>query len=109
MRMIARILLLMAAIAVIVDVAPLATGTPWEEIEFTDLGTVWFRVHPDSLQLLEPAIARHVSPALWDYGVLPLLTTPIAVVLAVLAALAWLLRRRAREDRTRRRDPFRRR
>ena len=94
MRVTAGLFLLLAAIVLAVDLWPWATGTPFSEIRFSVPGEVWFRIHPDSYQLLEPAISRHVSPALWDHVVLPVMTAPLAVVLAILAGLAWLLRRR---------------
>jgi len=112
MRTIALVLLLMAATAAVIDLLPLAAGTPWAEIEFSVVGEVWYRVHPDSYQLLEPAISRHVSPLLWDYVVLPLMTAPVALVLGLLGALAWLASRRREGDggrRRRRRHDFRRR
>ena len=32
-------------------------------LRWTDLGTTWFMAHADSLQLAEPAIARHIHVA----------------------------------------------
>jgi hypothetical protein len=37
------------------------------------LGELWYAVHPASLQLLQPAIQRHIHPALWDWIVQPML------------------------------------
>ncbi len=37
------------------------------------LGELWYAIHPASLQLLQPAIQRHVHPALWDWVVQPML------------------------------------
>jgi hypothetical protein len=37
------------------------------------LGELWYAVHPASLQLLQPAIQRHIHPALWDSVVQPIL------------------------------------
>lgn len=111
MRKVAGLLALMTVIAVAIDLMPLASGTPWGEVQFTALGEVWFRVHPDSYQLLEPAISRHLSPLIWDYAALPLVTAPVALVLGILTVIAWLLRGRGEGDtRTRRRrQDFRRR
>ena len=112
MRAFAGALLVMAAVVTAADLYPLATGTPWSDLSFVAVGEVWFRIHPDSYQLLEPAISRHVSPLLWDYVVLPLMTAPVALVLGLLGALAWLASRRREGDggrRRRRRHDFRRR
>src|SRR5260370_26647805 len=37
------------------------------------LGELWYAIPPASLQLLQPAIQRHVHPALWDWVVQPML------------------------------------
>ena len=54
------------------------------------LGEWWFALAPDSLQLLQPAVERHVARWLWDPVLLTLLEQPLAVLLAVLALLARL-------------------
>ena len=109
MRAFAGALLVMAAVVTAADLYPLATGTPWSDLSFVAVGEVWFRIHPDSYQLLEPAISRHISPALWDYVVLPIMTAPLAAVLAGLAVLAWMLRPRRDTVRRGSRADFRRR
>ena len=63
------------------------------------LGEWWATIHRDSLLLLQPAVERHISPVLWDPGVQTALEWPLAVELAVLGALCWLLRRRKRQRR----------
>ena len=65
------------------------------------LGELWYAVHPGSLQLLQPAIQRHIHPALWDLVVQPLLLCWAWAVFSALGiALLALFRRRS--DRTRR-------
>lgn len=93
----------MASIVLAFDLWPLLTGTAWSDLRFTALGEVWFRVSPNSLQLLQPAIERNLSPAIWEHGIQPLLEGSLALELAVLALLFWLLRKRARGGPTRRR------
>lgn len=60
-------------------------------------GLWWFRFHPDSLQLLQPAIERHVSVWLYEAIVQPLLEAPLVLVAGgtalVLLVLGLLLRR----------------
>ena len=58
------------------------------------LGEWWSWIHRDSLLLLQPAIERHISPALWDPGVQTILEWPAAADFGALAGLCWLLRRR---------------
>lgn len=64
---------------------------------FVATGLWWFQTHPDSLQLLQPAIERHVSVGLYANGVQPVLEAPFVLVLGVLgfvlACLGLLLRR----------------
>ena len=61
-----------------------------EPFRLTALGEWWFWLHPDSLQLLQPAIERHLSPALWDPGVQTLLEWPLAAELFALSGLCFL-------------------
>ncbi len=62
------------------------------------LGERWFSVHPDSYQLISPAISRHVSPWLDDKIVQPLLLQPAFLIFFVLwlvfSLLSWLISRR---------------
>ena len=58
---------------------------------FTPLGQIWNNVHSTSLQLLQPAIERHVSPFLWDPVVLSILTTPAWIVFAIIGAILMLI------------------
>ena len=67
------------------------------------VGELWYAVHPASLQLLQPAIQRHINPALWDWVVQPALlwwAWPIFTALG----LAFLILFRRRGDRLRRRQ-----
>lgn len=57
------------------------------------LGEVWFELHPDSFQLLQPAVERHLHPAVWDYAVEPLIFAPAVAVLAGIAVVLFLLSR----------------
>jgi len=57
------------------------------------LGEWWARIHLESLLLLQPAVERHISPALWDPGIQTLLEWPAAIEFAVFAVVFWLLRR----------------
>ncbi|MBO22908.1 MAG: hypothetical protein CMM26_11150 [Rhodospirillaceae bacterium] len=65
-------------------------------------GELWFQLHQTSLQVAEPAIARHVpviGPWLWHPAISTLLTWPALLVLGVPGLLlAWLFR--ARRHRT---------
>ena len=61
------------------------------------LGSWWFWLHKDSLQMLQPAVERHISPDLWDPGIQTLLEWPASVQFIVLgvvfSGLSRLLRR----------------
>ena len=71
----------------------------------TPIGQIWFSIHPGSLQLLEPALVRHVHPALWEWVAFPLLQQSAAVVLIGLGVAILLLRALVRR-RARRREGF---
>ncbi len=69
-------------------------GLFWFETGALDplpLGQVWAWVHRDSLLLVEPALVRHVHPALWEWIVFPLLQSPAAAVAAILGGAIAVL------------------
>ncbi len=62
--------------------------------ELLSAGKLWFALHKNSLQLLEPALVRHVWEPLWDPVMLTLLQWPAAAVLAVPGLVLLILCRR---------------
>jgi hypothetical protein len=67
------------------------------------LGELWYAVHPASLQLLQPAIQRHIHPALWDWVIQPILLCWAWAVFTALGIVLLALFRR-RNDRAYRRS-----
>jgi peptidoglycan/LPS O-acetylase OafA/YrhL len=65
-----------------------------DEIQFTKLGYVWNMINSSSLQLLQPAIERHVAEWLWNPVILSVLTAPAFLVFAILGAILMLLGRK---------------
>ena len=61
---------------------------------FTPLGQIWNNVHSGSLQLLQPAIERHVLEWLWDPIILHILTAPAWLVFAIIGAILMLIGRK---------------
>ena len=80
MRFLAWIFLILTVVAVFYDWQ--AIGEAGQFI-LRPLGELWNEVHTASLQQLQPAIERHVSPDLWDSVVQPILTSPAALVFGV--------------------------
>jgi hypothetical protein len=62
---------------------------------FSKVGDIWYAIHPTSLQLLQPAIERHIEPRvgqwLWDPVMLTILTAPAWLVLAIIGAILMLI------------------
>ena len=54
-------------------------------------GFVWFTLHPESLQLAEAGISRHVSQFLWHPVISTILTWPAFAVFGAFAVLFFLL------------------
>ena len=57
--------LILIFIAIVVGVLDLIGSYNGGDFTLTDVGSLWYSTHPGSLQLLQPAIARHISPFLW--------------------------------------------
>jgi hypothetical protein len=94
-RVIGRIFMISAIAILVRDV--LAT-TDDGALSLIAAGELWFSLHPTSLQVAEPAIARHVpviGPWLWHPLISTLLTWPALLVTGVPGVLlVWLFRRR---------------
>ena len=67
-----------------------------------DLGSFWYWCHPSSLQLLEPAVTRYLSPFLWDPITVSVLLYPATSVFGLLGLVLVLLTRK--KIRRRKRD-----
>ena len=99
-RALAVLFLLLGLIALAVDLySSLSTDGI---IHLAALGEWWAWIHRDSLLLLQAAVERHISPALWDPGIQTVLEWPAAADFAGLAAIFWLLHRWRRWRRRRR-------
>ncbi len=94
MRIVGLVLLALGVSVLVGDLAASAGAG----LRLHAFGEWWFWAHPDSLQVAQPAVQRHLVPELWDYVIQPLLEWPLALELLALAAavlgLSWLLRRR---------------
>jgi hypothetical protein len=92
-RLIGILLLSLAFIFLVYDGAKTIAGS---RLHVTPLGQVWNEMHSTSLQLLQPAIERHVHPFLWDPIVLNVLTAPVWLVVGILGGVLILLGQRPR-------------
>ena len=88
LRALAYLFLGVAAAVLATDVV---SGVASGELRLSALGEWWAWIHRDSLLLLQPAVERHISPALWDPGIQTLLEWPAALEFAVLGGLFWAL------------------
>lgn len=97
LRALALVFLAVAGAILAVDlVSSLAAG---DGPRLAALGEWWAWIDRDSLLLLQPAVERHISPALWDPGLQTVLEWPAALDFAVPGAVFGLLafwRRRRR-------------
>jgi hypothetical protein len=93
LRLLGVLLLLAGVVLLARDLFVFARGGVFQP---ETLDGMWSALSPGSLDLLQGAIQRHVSVALWDRGVLWLLQLPAFVLAIVLGALLILLNRRRR-------------
>ena len=52
-----------------------------------DIGSLWYRLHAESLLLLEPAVSRYAHPYLWNSIILEILIAPTGLVLFLFGIL----------------------
>jgi hypothetical protein len=86
LRLGGMVFLLLGVVVLVSD----ALGAAGEPFRLSALGEWWFWLHPDSLQLLQPAVERHLSPSLWDPGIQTLLEWPLAAELFALSGLCFV-------------------
>jgi hypothetical protein len=68
-------------------------------VQFGALGEQWFRLHKESLGLLQAGTQRHIAPWLWDPVLLTIMLWPGWLVFGVLGLVLRRLFRRRRKDR----------
>lgn len=65
------------------------------QLQLYSLGELWSGVHPHSLSTFKGVLVQHVSAALWDEAVAPLLLREAMLVVTlpgfILVALPWLV------------------
>ena len=57
---------------------------------FTQLGKTWFDISPGTLQVIQPAIERHVATWLWNPVIQSVLEQPTWLVLGVVGSILVL-------------------
>ena len=92
LRWVARTLGWILVVAAVLVAA--SEGWTWLETgnwKFVPVGKLWFDVHKDSLQLIQPAIERHLWPFLWNPILFTILQWPAWAVLGAPGILLALL------------------
>lgn len=91
-RLLAWGLTFLASIVLVYDLISWAMNGSFN---LTDVGTLWFTLDANSLQLAEPAIARYFHPFIWHPVISTILLWPAIAILGVPALiLFWFGRRR---------------
>lgn len=86
------------AVAIIAGISDASTSIAMSEVHLAPLGRVWFDLSPETLNLAQAVVQRHIHPGLWDPAIQTLLTWPVWAVLAPLGlALLWLGSKRRRQ------------
>ena len=103
MRMVLRAFgLFLICLALGIGVKDLFQWYQTTDFVLTDFGSVWYWCHPSSLQLLEPAVTRYLSPFLWDPIAVSVLLYPVTSVFGLVGLVLVLLTRK--KTRLRKRD-----
>jgi hypothetical protein len=79
------------AVAIIAGISDASSSIALSEVRMAPLGKVWFDLSPESLNLAQAVVQRHIHPALWDPAIQEILTWPVWAVFAPLGLLLlWL-------------------
>lgn len=71
-----------------------ATMTIGEAFRFSSIEEAWLALSPDTHAEYIPMIQQSTIPMLWDPVFMVFLTLPAAVLLFVLSAIFWLIRKK---------------
>ncbi|WP_338021472.1 hypothetical protein [Aquibium microcysteis] len=82
------------AAAVILAVADATRSIAASELVLTPLGTSWFAVSPETLNLAQAVIQRYVLAGLWDPVIVSVLNLPGFVAFLAMALLFYAIGRR---------------
>ena len=85
--------IILLCLAIVVGVKDLYQWYQTNDFTLTDLGSYWYSFHPNSLQLLEPAVTRYLSSFLWDPIFITVLLYPATSVFGLPGLLLVLLTR----------------
>ena len=83
--------IILLCLAIVVGVKDLYQWYQTNDFTLTDLGSYWYSFHPNSLQLLEPAVTRYLSSFLWDPIFITILLYPATSVFGLPGLLLVLL------------------
>jgi len=96
-RLIIRLLAMVAlCIAVVLAVLDGARSVAAARLVLTPLGKSWFSISPDTLNGAQAAVQRYLHPSIWDPFMIWLLNQPGALVMAILAAILYMIGHRRR-------------
>ncbi len=87
------------ALAIIAGISDASSSIAQSQVYLAPLGEVWFDLSPETLNLAQAVVQRHVHPTLWDPFLQTALTWPVwAVFLPLGLFLLWLGARRRRQQ-----------
>ena len=80
-------------VALVIAIRDGLTSFDQKTLVIRPLGQLWFEIDPPSLNTLQAAVERHVSPELWDPVIITVLQAPAVAVFGVLGIVFLLLSR----------------
>ncbi len=88
-RVVLFVAVLLLAVCVVILLFDAYNAIESSSFMLTDIGTLWNVLHSNSLQLLQPAIERHLHPYLWHPVLTSVLLAPAFLVFAVFGLLLF--------------------
>lgn len=82
------------AVAVILAVVDATRSIAASDLVLTPLGTSWYSASAETLNLAQAVVQRYVHPAVWDPGIVSILTLPGFAVFFALALIFYVIGRK---------------
>jgi hypothetical protein len=91
-------------IAIAIGVLDVNSWVMSNDLILTDIGSMWYSIHPTSLQAFEPIVSRYIHPALWNPFITNVLLWPATPAFGLLGLTLVLFFRN--KTRTAKKDLF---
>lgn len=80
-------------IAITIGVLDVNSWIMSEKFVLSDIGSIWYSIHPTSLQVIEPIVSRYIHPGIWNSFIMTILLWPAMLAFGLIGLVLVLFSR----------------